>query len=258
MEPTPNQIPSFGYTAGTMDLGKSFASGLQVGSELGKGIGEGISGALNVATQNRTADDMLQAMNKTGMLSNDAYQAVAGKSLGAKQSMLGMYATQWINQQAQTRELQKIGYTGAVDVAAKQQEAHNQFLEAYQAIKSGYPAAAGVNTKNILAQPGAQAGGQPPQPGQVAPMVGPSGPLALPAGVTPQISQQAQQLSGTATAPSAMGSGNIYSPGPKLGTTIARSDKQPFGSTLVQGTGPKGEVQHFVKLPDGTLRPIQG
>lgn len=260
MDTPANQIPGFSYDAGTMNVGESYAKGMAAGSQVGEQIGKGITQAADTLTQNRYADDTLSALKQTGVLSPDAYNAVAGKSLGAKQSILGMYATQWINDQAQTRELQKIGYTSAADVARQQAIQHNAILEAYQAISKGYPAAANVDPKKILAQPnqGGGGGGGGGQGQAAAPIFGPNGPIASPAGVTPAIQQQALQLSGTPTAPTPLGSADITSPGPKLGMPIGRNAQVAPGSTLVLGKGPNGEQQHFVRYPDGTLRPIQG
>lgn len=240
MDTPTNQIPTFNYDIGKVpDIGSGYAAGI---TEAGKGIAAGVSSALGTLYQNRTADDTLAAMNQSGMLSNEAYQAVAGKSLGAKQALLGMHAGEWINQQAQLRELQKTGYAGAVDVAKTQAILQAQFQQALQAIRSGYPGAAGIDPKKILAQPGATT--QSPQPT-----------LAQP-GQQPTIAPTGQPGAGFAGSPTPIRYQGGIQPGPVIGPPVGPKDTLPPGSTLIQGTGPKGESQLFVKLPDGTHRPI--
>ena len=112
--------PSFAgvkYDIGNVpNIGAGYAAGI---SQAGEGIAKGVSGALDVMNRSRTADDMLQVLQQNKILSPEAYQSVAGKSLGAKESTIGMFAGQWLAQQAQQRELEKVGYTGAVDVATQ-------------------------------------------------------------------------------------------------------------------------------------------
>jgi hypothetical protein len=62
-------------------------------------VTEGILG------QQRKVDDTLAAMHQSGMLTKEQYDAVAGKSMGAKQQMVGLFASDWVNQQAQERAL---------------------------------------------------------------------------------------------------------------------------------------------------------
>ena len=250
MSPSDLQAPQFNfrYDVQPMNIGEGYAAGIE---QAGKGLAAGIGGALDVMNRSRAADDTLDVMKQTGILSNEQYQAIAGKSVAAKEAMTGMYANQWIQQQAAQRGLQQIGYSGAVDVAKQL-----SLLQEYQ--KRGF-VPPGIDPRKTLAQPGLTTQSDQTSQPVTAPLIGPSGPLPLPSGVTPQIAQQAGQLAGTAAAPQPLGSGNITSPGPKIGAPIARTDKITVpGSTLVVGTGPKGETKQFVKYPDGTLREIQG
>jgi hypothetical protein len=245
--------PSFNIQAQvpTTNIGAGYAAGI---AQAGKSLSDATSGVMDVMKRNRTADDMLTTMQQSGMLSPEAYKAVAGKSLGAKESMVGMYAGEWIADQAAKRQLALEQGKGAVDVDV----AHRKLLDTAAAVRGGYGAAAGVNTKNLLANPNTSNGTIPP-PGVVAPLIGPGGPLPTPKGATPQIQAQAAALSGSAYAPTALGSGNIYSPGPKLGAPVPRKGTViPPGATIVSGTGPKGEQAQFLRYPDGTLSPIQG
>jgi hypothetical protein len=254
-DPTP---PSFSIQAQvpTRDIGAGYAAGI---TQAGQSIAGALSskpesgGVFDIMNRNRTADDTLAAMQQNKILTPDQYNSVANKGLGAKEQMLGMYAGQWIAQQAANRELQKAGYQGNVEVDV----AHQKLLDQISAVKSGYGAAAGVDQKKLLANPNANAGTtQPVAP--VAPLVGPSGPLPAPQGVTPQIQARAAQLAGTASAPTPLGSGDIYNPGPKLGSPVQRKGTViPPGATIVSGKGPKGEQAQFLKYPDGTLSPIQ-
>ena len=249
---TPPTFSGVRYDVQPMNIGEGYAKGI---SQAGEGIAKGISSVFDVMNRRQNATDMLNALHQGGVLSDDQYKSVAGKSLGAQEQMLGMYSNQWILDQANKRAMALQQGQGATQIAVE----HAKLLDTINAVKSGYGTAAGVNIRNILAQPGQQQGGQQ-QPGQVAP-VAPltvnGAALPLPRNLTPQMVQQAQQMSGTPAAPTPLGSGNIYAPGPKLGVPMSPSDKITVpGSSLVQGTGPNGQVQHFVKLPDGTLRPI--
>lgn len=238
MDPVANQIPQFEFNVKPVDIGEGYAKGI---TAAGQSIAGGVTSAFNTLNQNRTADDTLAAMHQSGMLSQDAYQAVAGKSLGAKQQMLGMYAGEWINQQAQARELQKTGYAGAVDVQKQIQIMQAQFNQALAAIKSGYPGAAAINPKTIIAQPGSAGGGQTGGGQQPPVMIPPTG----------------QPGAGVGGSPTPMRYQGGMQPGPVIGAPVTKTDVPPPGAALVQGTGPNGQTQHFLRLPDGTLRPIQ-
>ena len=242
-------FPDVKYTAGTMDIGSGYARGIETA---GKALSSAAAGVMDIMNRRNNANDMLKAMHQTGMMTDDQYKAIAGKSLGAQESMLGMYAGQWIQQQAAERELQKIGFTGQTQVTTAHQQLLDQIAE-YQRLGL-YPP--GTSTSKVLV--GGQQPGQPAPTATTMPLIGPRGALPLPKAVTPAMTQQATAVAGTPGAPQPLGSGNIYAPGPKLGTPIASSATMPPGSTIVQGTSPQGQTQHFVKLPDGTLQPIQG
>jgi hypothetical protein len=253
MEMDPNP-PSFNlkYDIGTVpNIGEGYAKGI---TAAGESLSKATTGVMDVMNRNRTADDMLTTMQSTGMLSSDAYKAVAGKSLGAKEGMVGLYAGQWIADQAAKRsQALQMGQSTA-DIAT----AHAKLLDTIQAVKSGYGTAAGVNQRNLQAGTNQSNQGNTQQPGVVAPLIGPRGALPLPRGATPQIQAQAATMAGSGAAPTALGSGNIYSPGPKLGAPVPRKGTMiPPGGTIVSGTGPKGEQAQFLRYPDGTLSPIQ-
>jgi hypothetical protein len=170
------QIPSFGYTAGTTDIGSGYAKGI---TAAGEGIAKGVSGALDVMNQNRKTDDMLTAMNQTGILSDDAYKAIAGKSLGAKQGMLGIYASEWIAQQAQEREFRKMGYQADL---TKEIE-HQKLLDTYNMYKVREPGKFPLNPNQ----------GTPQQPNLAGTATAPT-PLGS-ADITNPLAQQPGQLS---------------------------------------------------------------
>jgi hypothetical protein len=248
-DPTP---PSFNIQAQvpTRDIGAGYAAGI---TQAGQALSQATSGVMDIMNRNQTANDTLTAMHQNKMLTDDQYKSVVGKSLGAREQMLGMYAGQWIAQQAANRQAQLQGNQGNVQIAVE----HAKLLDTINAVKSGFGTAAGVNTKNLVANTNTSNGTIPP-PGVVAPLIGPGGPLPTPKGVTPQIQARAAALSGSAYAPTALGSGNIYSPGPKLGAPVPRKGTViPPGATIVSGTGPKGEQAQFLKYPDGTLSQIQ-
>lgn len=162
------QIPGFSYTAGTMDLGKSYAQGMEAGTQAGEALGQGITSAAGVMARNQNATDMLNAMKQAGILSDKAYQAVAGKSLGAKEQMLGLYANQWVAQQANELALARARGEAAIDVAKQ----HQLILDAWNQAKAGNPMV--MDPKKMFYQPpqnqpqnpavNLQSAGQPPNP----------------------------------------------------------------------------------------------
>ena len=88
--------------------------------------------------QNRQADDTLKAMNQNKILSDDEYQSVAGKSLGTKQTMLGMYAGQWLANQANDRAvaLAKGQYTAQGQMSMDVE--HQKLLDTIAAVSGKY------------------------------------------------------------------------------------------------------------------------
>src|SRR5215475_13442377 len=96
------------------DIGSGMAAGI---ASAGESIAKGASAAMDVMNRRQNATDMLNAMHQGGMLSDDAYSSIAGKSLGAQEQMLGMYANQWILDQANQRALSLQRGQGGVEVA---------------------------------------------------------------------------------------------------------------------------------------------
>jgi hypothetical protein len=130
----PLPAPSFNipFSVAPTDIGKGYAEGITQG---GKSLAEAIGSVSQIYTQNRDADDMLTAMQANKMITPEEYEAVAGKSLGAKQQLLGMYATQYAAQQAQQRALALQKGTGAVDIGV----AHAKLLDTITQLKAGNP-----------------------------------------------------------------------------------------------------------------------
>jgi hypothetical protein len=190
----------------------------------------------DIGKQNVDANDTLTALHQTGILSPEEYQAVMNKSLGAKQSMIGLYAGQWIADQAQRRALGLQTGKGAVDVATE----HAKLLDTMRAVQQGYGAAAGVNVGKLPIQAPAQN-----RPVPTAPAVQPAQPL------TP-----GQQLAGTPAQPTPLGSGDIYNPlqaGVIIGAPLGGKDPIPPGS--VKGKL-RGQTGYF--MPDNrTFRATQ-
>lgn len=164
MEMDPNP-PSFNIPMSIqpMDLGADYAKGMQAGTQAGAELGQGITAAGNVMARNQTANDMLTAMQQSKMLSPDQYNSIAGKSLGAKEQMIGMFANQWMADQANQRALSLARGQGGVEVA----KSHAQLLDLYNQARAGNPAA--VDVKKQFWQPNQQqvqqsGQPQPPQP----------------------------------------------------------------------------------------------
>jgi hypothetical protein len=130
----PLPAPSFNipYSVPLTDIGSGYAKGIETA---GKSLSEAIGSVSQTYTQNRDADDMLTAMQANKMITPEEYEAVAGKSLGAKQQLLGMYATQYASQQAQQRALALQKGAGAVDIGV----AHAKLLDTITQLKAGNP-----------------------------------------------------------------------------------------------------------------------
>jgi hypothetical protein len=232
----PLPAPSFNipYSVPLTDIGSGYAKGIETA---GKSLSEAIGTVADIGKQNIDANDTLTAMQQTGILKPEEYQAVMGKSLGAKQSMVGLYAGQWIADQAQRRALGLQTGKGAVDVATE----HAKLLDTIQAVKSGYGQAAGVNVGKlpINQQQNRQVPTAPPV--QRAQLLTPG-----------------QQLAGTPAQPTPLGSGDIYNPLAAdliMGKPLGPKDPIPPGSKIatIKSTGQRGYL-----LSDGrTFQPIQ-
>jgi hypothetical protein len=231
-DPLPAPTFNAAYTVPLTDIGSGYAKGIETA---GKSLAEAIGTVADIGKQNVDANDTLAALHQTGILSPEEYQAVMGKSLGAKQSMVGLYAGQWIADQAQRRALGLQTGKGAVDVATE----HAKLLDTIQAIKSGYGQAAGVNVGKLPINQ------QQNQQVPIAPPVKKAQPL------TP-----GQQLAGVPGQPTPLGSPDITNPlaaGVIIGAPLAGKDPIPPGSKTATLRGQRGYV-----MSDGrTFRPIQ-
>jgi hypothetical protein len=255
MEMDPNP-PSFNIQAQipTTNIGAGYAAGI---AQAGQSLAQATSGVMDVMNRNRTADDTLAAMQQNKMLTPDQYNSVANKSLGAKEQMLGMYAGQWIAQQAQQRALQQAGYQGNVQIAVE----HAKLLDTIQAVKSGYGAAVGVQPGKLQVAPATGQGATAQSAPVLAPLQAGKGVPAL-----------STAVSGTTGAPTPLGSSDITNPqlvtSPQLAAVQAQKAQQTklnvgpalSGKDPVPPGGRVGSVsgQRGVLMPDGvTFRPFQ-
>jgi hypothetical protein len=214
------QIPGFSYNVSLPNIGEGYAKGIETA---GKGVAAGLHDVLDVATQNRNADDTLQAMNKAKILSDDAYNAVAGKSLGAKQTMLGLYAGQWVAQQAQSRELQKQGYGANLDVW----KAHQAILDEYARIQATKPQTLPMNVQKPNRQ-------QTPAPRAIPPGAAPPVQPAQPARPVQQPGQYAIGPTWTGALPQVYKSGSMPINGkPTAGILVPAQQSAPLGGQPV-------------------------
>jgi hypothetical protein len=131
-DPLPAPQFNLTYAVKPTDIGEDYAKGI---TAAGTSLAQAIGSVSQTYTQNRDADDMLTAMQANKMISPEEYEAVAGKSLGAKQQLLGMYATQYAAGQAQQRSLALQKGTGAVDIGV----AHAKLLDTITQLKAGNP-----------------------------------------------------------------------------------------------------------------------
>jgi len=230
----PLPAPQFNLTYNTplTDIGSGYAKGIETA---GKSLAEAIGTVADIGKQNVDANDTLAAMHQTGILSPEEYQAVMGKSLGAKQSMVGLYAGQWIADQAARRAQGLQMGKSTADIATE----HAKLLDTINAVKSGYGTAAGVNVGKL---PINQAQNQQVS---TAPAVKPAQPVS-----------PAEKLAGTPGSPTPLGSGDIYNPLAAdviLGAPLGGKDPIPPGSKTATLRGQRGYL-----MSDGrTFRPMQ-
>jgi hypothetical protein len=230
----PLPAPSFNipYSVPLTDIGSGYAKGIETA---GKSLSEAIGTVADIGKQNVDANDTLTAMHQTGILSPEEYQAVMGKSLGAKQSMVGLYAGQWIADQAARRSQALQMGKSAADVATE----HAKLLDTIDAVKKGYGLAAGVNTGKLPTAPAAKT-------------VVPTAPAVQPA----QPVSPAEKLAGVPGQPTPLGSPDITNPlaaGVIIGTPLAGKDPIPPGSKTATLRGQRGYL-----MSDGrTFRPMQ-
>src|SRR4029077_2702142 len=220
-DPLPAPTLSAAYTTPLTDIGSGYAAGI---TSAGKSIAEGIGSGSDIAKQNLDTNDTLTAMHQTGILGPDEYNAVMGKSLGAKQSMLGLYAGQWIADQASKR---------ALGLSTGQE--HAKLQEQINAIRAGYGRLVGYDPAKLPVQPN-QANKQAPAP--APPKVQPAQPL------TP-----GQQLAGVPGQPTPLGSPDITNPlavGVIMGKALGQKDPIPIGAKRATLRG-----QHGYILSDG-------
>jgi hypothetical protein len=172
----PLPAPDFARTqfnVSPTDIGSGYAAGI---TQADQSVAQAIGSVSQVYTQNRNADDMLTAMQTNKMITPDEYEAVAGKSLGAKQQLLGMYATEYAAQQAQARALAQQRGGGAVDIGV----AHAKLLDTINQLRQGYS----TDPRKTPYQPPAQ---QPPaqQPPAQQPPAGTIISKAMPGPIAP-------------------------------------------------------------------------
>jgi hypothetical protein len=240
----PLPAPSFpgGYTVPPMDIGSGYAAGI---SQAGKSIAAAIGSVADIAKQNADTNDTITAMHQTGILSPEQYQAVMGKSLGAKQTMVGLYAGQWLADEAAKRAVGQVGGSE-----------HAKLAQQIAAIRAGYGQIVGIppGKQIIPAQ-------QPNQQVPTAPAVN----RAQPVDTAAQAATQNQQWIGAPGQPSPLAtSGNIYNPiaaaqpnapGTRymIGAPMAPTEKVTPGSRMVTMAGGKRGILQ----PDGiTIRPM--
>jgi hypothetical protein len=233
----PLPAPSFANLAFDVkptDIGTGYAQGI---TEAGKSLSSAISSISDIAKQNIDANDTLSAMKAGNILPKDAYESVMGKSLGAKQQMLGLYAGQYIADQAAKRAQDLQMGKSSADIHTE----HAKLLDTINAVKGGYGAAVGVQPGKLPAAAPVRA--QPP----VAPQVQPAQPA-----LTSSISGAPSPWAQTGT------TGTLPPPPPQLktiGPPMGLKDVIPLGASLRQIKGPKGDIVDGVLMPDGTFRP---
>jgi hypothetical protein len=230
----PLPAPSFNipYSVPLTDIGSGYAAGI---TQAGKSLSEAIGAVSDIAKQNVDTNDTLTAMHHIGILKPEEYESVMGKSLGAKQQMLGLYAGQYLADQAARRaQALQMGKSTA-DIATE----YAKLQDTINAVKSGYGLAAGVNVGKLPVNQAQNKQVPTAQPVQKAQPVSP-----------------AEKLAGVPGQPTPLGSPDITNPlqaGVIIGTPLAGKDPIPPGSKTATLRGQRGYL-----MSDGrTFRPMQ-
>lgn len=156
-DPLPAPAFNLQYNTPLTDIGKGYAEGItKAGESIAGAIGNVLGGGINPKTgeiqqgiygQNRTADDILSTMHENKILSDEAYKSIAGKSLGAKQTMMGQFWSQYEEQQKQERAIALEKVKGAVDIGTA--HAKTQDLLRYNTDPSKVPYRSNVQTPPV-------------------------------------------------------------------------------------------------------------
>jgi hypothetical protein len=224
-DPLPAPTFSGAFDVKPTDIGAGYAAGI---SSAGTSVAGAIGGIADIAKQNIDTNDTLTAMKQGGILKDDEYQAVMGKSLGAKQQMLGLYAGQYIADQAERRAAALQSGKAAADIATE----HAKLLDMIDAVKKGYGPAVGVSTGKLPAPAAPRTAS--PQPQQ--PAVQPAQPAYVGTNYNPVAAAQ----------PNAPDTPLI------IGPSLGQKDVIPIGAKAATLKGQKGYL-----LPDGiTFRPL--
>jgi len=231
----PLPAPSFNipFSVAPTDIGSGYAAGI---SQAGKSLSEAIGSVADIGKQNVDANDTLTAMHQSGILKPEEYQAVMGKSLGAKQQMLGLYAGQYIADQAERRAAALQMGKSVADINTE----HQKLLDQLDMVKKGYGKLVGIDPSKL-----------PIQQNQQNQQVQTAQPIQKAQPVSP-----AEKLAGVPGQPTPLGSPDITNPlaaGVIIGVPLAGKDPIPPGSKTATLRGQRGYL-----MSDGrTFRPMQ-
>jgi hypothetical protein len=225
-DPLPAPQFNLTYDVKPTDIGSGYAAGI---TQAGKSLAEAIGSVSDIAKQNLDTNDTLTAMHQTGILKPEEYESVMGKSLGAKQQMLGLYAGQWIADQAAKR---------ALGLSTGQE--YGKLQAQINAIRAGYGRLVGYDPTKL-----------PAQPADKKPVVPTAQPIQKAQPVSP-----GEKVAGVPGQPTPLGSPDITNPlaaGVIIGTPLAGKDPIPPGSKTATLRGQRGYL-----MSDGrTFRPMQ-
>jgi hypothetical protein len=204
-DPTPPKFSFEFQNPNLGNIGAGYAAGIE---SAGKSIGQGISNVMDVMNRQQTANDLLGTMTQMKMIDPEVAKSLAGKSLGAKESMIGMMSGQWIAQQAQARELAKMGYGSTLDV----QKAHDMLLDQLTQWQKLYGSKPGGDIRSTPYSVVTGKTGPAAAATTTGSTVTPPTPIPVMQNVPATATTPAIAATGTSQNPSPMGSGNIYNP----------------------------------------------
>lgn len=119
-----------------MDMGNALSGAL---ASAGDSISKGVDYMTNLKMRSDAASDTLQALHSNGTIDQKTYESVAGKALGAREAMVGMYTAKALADQAAGRQ-EGLQQTGAAAQGSQERQTQAAALQGQlQAYQQGVP-----------------------------------------------------------------------------------------------------------------------
>jgi hypothetical protein len=163
-----NSQSQLGQIESFAPMSSGIASGLAAGASAAKPIEDAINYMTSIKMRTDAASDTLAALHSMGQIDQKTYEAVAGKSVGAQEAMIGQITAQNLANQAAARQA-GLQYSGAAATGSQERQTqHQALLDQLAMYQQGLPSkisSAPLMQAQPKAQPQATTPAQPtPQP----------------------------------------------------------------------------------------------